>query len=162
MSVSLEKIDLLRNRVNTSYEEAKAALEKTNGDLVEALIYFEKENKTKPEEKKASDFAGEATGFVKNLIRKGNNTRLVIKKEDKDILNLSMTVTVVGGILAPYIPLVGLPLAVITKHKIRIVKSNGEDMQINKVIDKVSEKVNATVDSIVNQPDKPEDKAESN
>lgn len=162
MSVSLEKIDLLRNRVNTSYEEAKAALEKTNGDLVEALIYFEKENKTKPEEKKAADFASEATGFIKSLIQKGNNTRLIIKKEDKDIINLSMTVSVIGGVLAPYIPLVGIPLAVITKHKVRIVKSNGEDMKINKVIDKVSETVTTTVDSIVNQSEKQETKEEVN
>jgi len=162
MSVSLEKIDLLRSRVNISYEEAKAALEKTNGDLVEALIYFEKENKTKTDFKKSSDFTSDATSFVKNLINKGNNTRLIIRKKDKDVLNLSMTVSVVASIFAPYIPLVGLPVAVITKHKIRIEKSNGEDMDINKVIDKVSEKVSSTVDSIVKQPDKTENKEDVN
>lgn len=155
MSVSLEKIDILRSRVNISYEEAKAVLEKTNGDLVEALIQFEKENKTKPEAtaKKSSDITNNVTSFVKDVINKGNNTRLIIKKADKDILNLSMTVSVVASIFAPYIPIVGLPLAIITKHKIRIEKSNGEDVNINKVIDKVSD----TVNSIVSQPENKEE-----
>lgn len=151
MSVSLEKIDLLRSRVNISYEEAKAVLERTNGDLVEALIQFEKENKTKPEgsPKKASDITSNATSFLRDIIKKGNNTRLIIKKADKDIINLSMTVSVVASIFAPYIPIIGIPVAIITKHKVKIEKSNGEDVSINKVIDKVS----TTVNSIVNQPE---------
>jgi len=41
MSVSLEKIDLIRNRTNISYSTAKKALEKNNDDLVETLIYLE-------------------------------------------------------------------------------------------------------------------------
>lgn len=155
MSVSLEKIDLLRSRVSISYEEARAVLEKTNGDLVEALIQFEKENKTKPEAtaKKCSDVTKNASGFVKDIISKGNSTRLIIKKADKDIINLSMTVSVIASVFAPYIPIVGLPLAIITKHKIRIEKSNGEDISINKVIDKVSN----TVNSIVSQPESNEE-----
>ena len=157
MSVNLEKIDLLRSRVNTTYEEAKAALEKTNGDLVEALIYFEKENKTKPEVKKGSDITSSVTSFIKDLIHKGNTTRLIIKKDEKNIIDLSMTVSVVTSVFAPFIPVVGLPLAIITKHKIKIEKANGEDVSINKVIDKVS----STVNSIVSQPEKMENKKET-
>ena len=42
MSVNLELIDELRKRANVSYEDARDALEKCNGDMVEALIYLEK------------------------------------------------------------------------------------------------------------------------
>lgn len=151
MNINLETIDLLRKRANVSYEEAKLALEKSNGDLVEALIYLEKENKTKPGKKEGSNtILNSITNTVKGLVEKGNNTRLVIAKQDNNIFNLSMTLTVIGSIAAPVIPLVGIPLAFLTNHKIRIEKKNGEDVKVNEVLDKVS----STVSSMVNQSDK--------
>lgn len=45
MSISIEQIDLLRKRANVGYKEAKEALEKCNGDIVEALSYLEEQNK---------------------------------------------------------------------------------------------------------------------
>ena len=45
MNVSLEQIDLLRKRANVSYEEAKEVLEKFDGDIIEALVYLEKNKK---------------------------------------------------------------------------------------------------------------------
>ena len=44
METTLEKIDEVRKRANVSYGEAKEALESCNGDVVEALIYLEKED----------------------------------------------------------------------------------------------------------------------
>lgn len=42
----LEKVEKLREKANVSYEEAKAALEETNGDLLDAMILLEKQGKT--------------------------------------------------------------------------------------------------------------------
>ena len=39
---TLKKIEILKERTNLSNEEAEALLKKFNGDLIEALIYFEK------------------------------------------------------------------------------------------------------------------------
>jgi hypothetical protein len=43
--VTLEQVEKLREKANISYEEAKAALEKTNGDILEAIINLEKEQR---------------------------------------------------------------------------------------------------------------------
>ena len=43
--VTLEQVEKLREKANISYEEAKAALEKTNGDILEAIINLEKEKR---------------------------------------------------------------------------------------------------------------------
>ena len=40
--VTLEQVEKLRERANVSYDEAKAALEQANGDILEALINLEK------------------------------------------------------------------------------------------------------------------------
>ena len=40
-----EKVEKLRQRANVSYEEAKEALRNSNGDLLDAMIYLEKQGK---------------------------------------------------------------------------------------------------------------------
>lgn len=46
--ITMEQVEELRKRANISYEEAKAILEETNGDLLEAIINLEKKNKIAP------------------------------------------------------------------------------------------------------------------
>ena len=41
-----EKVDMLRSRANVSYEDAKNALERSNGDVLEAMIILEREGRT--------------------------------------------------------------------------------------------------------------------
>lgn len=46
MKVTIEQVEKLQERANVSYEEAKDALEKCEGDILEALIMLEKDGKT--------------------------------------------------------------------------------------------------------------------
>jgi len=43
--VTLEQVEKLREKADIPYHEAKAALEKTNGDMLEAIINLEKERR---------------------------------------------------------------------------------------------------------------------
>lgn len=47
---TLEQVEKLRERANVTYDEAKAALEATGDNLLEALIYLEKQGKVAPPE----------------------------------------------------------------------------------------------------------------
>ncbi len=42
---TLEQVEKLREKANVSFEEAKAALDACNGDLLDALIYLEKQGR---------------------------------------------------------------------------------------------------------------------
>lgn len=44
----LEKVEKLRERANVSYEEAREALEASDWDLLDAMVYLEKKGKVKP------------------------------------------------------------------------------------------------------------------
>ncbi|MBU3159981.1 DUF4342 domain-containing protein [Clostridium frigoris] len=146
MSINLDQIDELRKRANVSYEDAKNALEQNEGNLIESLIYLEKQNKIKPDEKPCND----STFFkkVKILIKTGNETKILIKKNDNVVLNICITLAVILTIVAAPIVIVGLLLAIITNHKIRIVKKNNENSEANKIFDKVSIIVNKVTKKI--------------
>lgn len=149
MAVKLELIDELRKRANVSYEDAKDALEKCNGDIVEALIYLEKQNKTKTE-----DNCGTCTGKsffdkIKKLIKKGNNTKFILRKGENIVLSLPVTVVVIFAIIPPHITIWALIIALITGHRIKFQGKNGEDMAINKKFEKVSDVVDNAKKKIV-------------
>lgn len=48
MTTTLEQVELLREKANVNYDEAKEALESSDGDLLDALIYLEKKGKVTP------------------------------------------------------------------------------------------------------------------
>ena len=153
MNTNLEQIDLLRERTGVSYGEAKEALEKNNFDIVEAIVYLEKENKIKKcciEEFEESN-CKKVFGTVKGIIKKGNRTSFIIKKKDNVILNIPVTVAVIVGVVAPPVALIGIPLAIITNHRIKIQKENGENSEVNNVIDKVSDTVNTAKNKLAKE-----------
>ena len=48
MSITLEEIERLREKADVSYEEARAALERSSGDLLEALTWSGRERSAPP------------------------------------------------------------------------------------------------------------------
>ncbi|MCR2044094.1 DUF4342 domain-containing protein [Anaerosalibacter massiliensis] len=48
--ITLEQVEELCERANISYDEAKTILEETNGDILEAIIKLEKQNRIKAPE----------------------------------------------------------------------------------------------------------------
>jgi len=152
MTVSLELIEMLRERANVSYEEAREALEKCNNDIVEALIYLEKQNKIKTP---PSDSC--VTGFwatVKKMVKSCNETKFIISKNGQNIINLPLTIVIIITAIVPPITVIGLLAALFTGHKIRLEKPGSEDLKINKTLDdisnaavKVSEQVADTINN---------------
>jgi NACalpha-BTF3-like transcription factor len=148
VSINLEQIDQVRERANVSYEVAKEALENNNNDVLEALIYLEKQNKGKTYKK--LEAAG--TSFadtMKGLVKKGNENKLTIKKDDNTVVNIPVNAAVVTTVLAAPVAAVGLAAALITKHKVKIEKPDGGDLEINKAIDKVSDAVNTASEKVI-------------
>ncbi|ADG83520.1 DUF4342 domain-containing protein [Thermincola potens] len=148
MSVSLEQIDMLKERANISYAEAKEALEKCNNDIVEALIALEKENKVKAykvekveSESKYWTAAKKLLKATGKLIKKGNETKFVVKKAEKTVVDLPVNAVVLTTVIAPPIAVLGVAGALVTNHKIKFIKPDGEDASINKTIDKISKAV---------------------
>ncbi|MPM67630.1 hypothetical protein SDC9_114554 [bioreactor metagenome] len=125
-----------------SYEEAKAALEICNDDLVEALVYLERQKKIN-----TNTCYGEETSFgtkVKELIKKGNNTKFMVKKKEDVVLSMPVTGATIITVIAPYVTVGGLLVAFFTGHRVKFQGKNGECTGVNSVFDKVAN----TVDNV--------------
>ncbi|MCM0650097.1 DUF4342 domain-containing protein [Clostridium swellfunianum] len=141
MTVRMGNIDELIKRTNVSYEAAKEALEKCNDDLLEAIIYLEKNNMAKPKE--TSENKESLWDKFKKLVRKGNNTKFIISKKDVSILSIPVTLAVVITVIAPYVTFFGLIVALFTGHRIKFEGKDMECGKVNEMMNKVAESVDS-------------------
>ena len=70
MEITLEKIELVKDRTGANYKETKDALEQTDSNVVDAIIFIEDsiDEGTKPRDSKTSA----VIDSLKSLIKKGN------------------------------------------------------------------------------------------
>lgn len=152
MSVSLEQIEMLRERARVTYAEAKEVLEKCNGDILEALIMLEGQAKVRAPKAEFHETGAYKTSkgilsSVKKLIKKGNETKFVISNWERTVIDMPVTLLVIITAVMPPLAVAGILVALLTKHKISFIKPNGEGMNINKTFDKIS----TCVDSVSSQ-----------
>ena len=159
--VTIEAIDKVLARLpKATYKQAKEALQKTDGNVVEAIIYLESNySDLKGSKKKTTEIFGKNTAELKDqvvdLIKKSNVVRIIIEKNGDTMLNIPLTVGVVGVIIGPMLALVGLSAAVLSKCKIKIANEDGDT-----VIDlgEFSEEKFNTIKDIKNAIDKNKEK----
>lgn len=133
MSVSLEKIDMLMERANISYKEAKEALERHNGDMVEALIYLEASQKTNSGQKKSAprprptpsnrrDFFEDINAFFKKM----HKTTFSIHKNEHHAVDLPLTIAALIIFFTLPVSIFVLLATLILGYKVRITDEKGK------------------------------------
>lgn len=169
---TLDQVEKLRERANVSYDEAKAALDAANGDLLEALIYLEKHGKVRPPEGNgyySSSAAGADSGrepgsrspdrgqsggesfgallrrfgrFCLKVLRKGNENTFEVRKDGEVKASFPVTVLVLLLIFTFWVT---LPLLIIGLFFGLRYRFQGPDLG--------GEKVNGAMDSVANATD---------
>ncbi len=164
MEITLEKVDQVRERTGVTYAEAKNALEIANGDVLEAIIYIEriKEEDALENSKIKAESIDDFKKWLKDLINKGNVTRIRISKDEKEIVDVPVNAGIAAGVIAIiFPPLLAFVLiaGVVTQITIEITKADGTVEVVNKYISKavgdikdaatgVAEKVKNKVDEV--------------
>ena len=117
-----EMVELLRQKANVSYEEAKAALEAADWDLLDAIVLLEREGKvpendarfsTKAEEKAEEpkkkkerdgafrDGARTVGGIFRRMLNYGNRNYIVASRDGKEVVSLPLTAFVLLLLIPP-------------------------------------------------------------
>ena len=151
--ITLEKIDIVRERTGASYSEAKEALEACEGNVVDALIYLEGQKETPVDNMFSSK--EEFFNWMREMINKGNVNRIRIKKDEKVLIDIPVTAgaaAMLTALIWPPILAVGLITAVVTKLTIEIIKSDGTVEVVNtafkNTMDDVKDKFTETAEDL--------------
>jgi len=176
--ITLEKIDIIKERTGVSYTEAKEALEECDSDVVNALIYIEAKQKksVKFNMEEMYTTKEEFITAIKEIVRKGNVSRIKIKKDQTVVVDIPVNAGIAAGVVAgwfmPALIAIGLLTAVLTKVTIEITKADGTVEVVNTIIkntvddvkgkmndisDDVKEKFNDTKDSFSKNSKDPSD-----
>jgi ABC-type Na+ efflux pump permease subunit len=143
----LEKLDVLRQRFKVTYAQAKEAMERSDGDLVNALVFLEEkgysatgrrrgksvENGKEPkwDAESAENFVRGLIEQIKTLIQEGNVTKVRLISGEKTLIEIPATIGVVGLGVLLFSPLllivtaVGAAAAVAKEMAFEVEKSDG-------------------------------------
>ena len=122
---TLEQVEKLREKANVTYDEAKQALDACDGDLLDAIIYLERQGKIKPppgggyynsqsqetaqettdskQQQNGETFTSLLRKFLKwvgRLIVKGNQNTFEVRHNGKVVIAVPVTILVVLLLLA--------------------------------------------------------------
>jgi hypothetical protein len=117
----LEKIDLIRQRMDVSYREAKEALDLAGGNVVAALIMLEEETE------------GSFFGKWKSVLARGAAARIRLKKDDEPLFEvpagagvIALAGMLVSGELA-VLGAVGTVTALLNRCTLEIVDEGADE-----------------------------------
>lgn len=151
MSISLNQIDELRERTGVNYTDAKEALESCNGEMLEAIVYLEKNKKARAS--KASAPGASFSDKISALLKKGSTTRFIMRKQERVILNISVNMLALFGLITlPLIELVAIALliALLTGHRFKLEGPSADTTKINETLDRVSDTVDQAKEKFSN------------
>ena len=126
MEITLESIDAVRERTGASYSEAKEALEKSEGSVVDAIVLLEKKSGAKTEE---------VLDKIKALVKEGNVNKIRVKRGDQVLLTVPVNLGIVGGLIgvaaAPWWGILAAAAAAYGfECKFEIVKDDGSSTDV--------------------------------
>lgn len=145
MTVTLEQVDQVRERTGVTYKEAKDALENTGGDVLEAIVYLEtKEQKGFSDS--FSEMGNEVIEVLRDLIKKGNVTRIILEREEKVVLDIPVAAGAIGVLLFTPAMAAGIIAALVAGCELKIIKDNGEIIDIRDIAEETLSKVKDTAE----------------
>lgn len=109
MDITLQKIDLIRERTGLNYAEARELLEEANGDVVNALVILEDEDggvdldmdmDMNTDEIKQMAHENVFTP-VKRVFHKSNRSRIRVSNGEGTLMEIPATLGIAGALLAP-------------------------------------------------------------
>ena len=131
MEITLEKIELVKDRTGVSYKEAKEALEAADGSVIDAIIAIE-ETVDINKGGKTNEFVNDTMDKVKEMVKKGNVSKIAVKKGDETIVNIPVNVGVVGALVAPWGVIAAAIAAVGFKCTVELTTTDGKVIDITK------------------------------
>ncbi|WP_350342480.1 DUF4342 domain-containing protein [Proteinivorax tanatarense] len=121
----IRKIEYIIEKTKVSYETAHKVLLNCNGDEIKAVEKIKELNKNSSTYSETITVEGSnLLEKIKEIIREGNVTKIIVKSKKKVMLEIPVTVGAVGVILAPYAAAIGAIAMLVTDCTLEIEKEH--------------------------------------
>lgn len=139
--ITIEQIDEFRKRTNSSYEDARYFLEKNNGDILDAIIDFERTKSGRQNKyKKQQDDIGKN---LADILQKGFDTKIVV--EDSNSTLFSVPVILLFLLIPLWVPVIILVIFLsILGYRFRIRDMKSTEVNVSNIIRNINEKMKET------------------
>ena len=121
--ITIEMVDQIMKRFPyVTYKQAKEALIKTDGDVLEAIILIENSEEASAFdgfEKKFTVETEKVRDQLADLLKQATLVRVVVEKDSKIMLNIPLGIGVVGVAVMPIVTLLGLSAAMLASILLR-------------------------------------------
>lgn len=148
--ITLEKVDQIRERTGVSYKEAKDALEITGGDVLEAIVYLETKQQ-KGFSDNVSEIGNDIIESLRELIKKGNVTRILLERDEKVVLDIPVAAGAIGAIFFTPATAAGIIAALVAGCELKIVKNDGEVIDIKDIAEDTISNVREVAEDAIHQ-----------
>lgn len=187
---NFDLVEKLRDRANVSYEEARTALDACNGDLLDALIYLEKQGKVSappsggayssksepqheetvfkalpPRRDHGDDFRRHVNRFFRwcgDVINKGNTNYFEVWRGNQKILSIPVTVLVLLLIFAFWITLPLMIIGLFLSCRYVFRGSDIESINMNGIMDSAADAAEGLKSEVMNAHQQYRDKNNEN
>ncbi len=138
--ITIEQIDEFRKRTHSSYEDAKFFLENNNGDILDAIIDFEKTKSNKVNshqaKKKKEDFGNKFA----DVLQKGFDTKIIVEDKGSILFTVPIIILILLIPIWVFACLFFLLLATLG-YKISIRDEKSRNVNINSIFQDINNKM---------------------
>lgn len=150
MEVTPELVAQLRQYADVSFADAKAALEATGGDLLEALIWLERQGKTGPSgvgsahsdphapDPMAARRGPETQGVLERLWGALTENRLECSRGERS-MDIPIAVLIALAVFAPYVVVIGILLGFCCGWRFHFAGPHLGSKKVNDVMDTIDD-----------------------
>lgn len=167
MDVTLELVEQLRKRADLSYEEARAVLEETGGDLLAALILLEQRGKIRPDggasahystkssgqsappppqEPDAAQTGGSFWGWFTDLLHRSVSNHFQVWRWGELLASIPLIIFVLLILLAFWISVPLLIVGLILGCRYRFAGPDLDHSQVSQAVNRAADTVSDAVD----------------
>ncbi|NLX63786.1 MAG: DUF4342 domain-containing protein [Clostridiaceae bacterium] len=138
--ITMEQIDEFRKRTHSSYEDARFFLEKNNGDILEAIIDFERTKTGKGYRYQNNKQKNDLGDKFADLLQKGIDTKIVV--EDKESVLFKVPIIILFLLLPLWaFVLIFVILLSTLGYKFSVREEKSQSTNINSIVKSINNKL---------------------
>lgn len=138
--ITIEQIDEFRKRTRSSYEDAKFFLEKNNGDVLDAIIDFERTKSNRVQSHQTKKHRDEFGNKFADILQKGFDTRIVVEDKGSVLFTIPVVILI---LLLPIWVFVFLFFILLTTlgYKFSIRDEKSRDVNVSSIFQNINNKM---------------------